>query len=237
MKTTIALIALLAISILSVGVTGQSAANYVEGDFALSEARPQSCQTIIDTSRFYGTCCSLSTTASGGCVLNVKNGWCRIAGQFWGKTWNSTDDSITCDPSEFEITYTPTNPPTAAPVNTPGDTCDALDEEKKVTDCFAANGCNDDVGCAQSMAQIEFDSSKINDICAYVEPGLCVVDACCSPCGDEYRNLMACTSQGSVAGCTDLNCPPINHVDSSASSMATSLAVTALGLAIANFIH
>mmetsp|Transcript_31875 Transcript_31875/g.77263 ORF Transcript_31875/g.77263 Transcript_31875/m.77263 type:complete len:144 (-) Transcript_31875:218-649(-) len=119
MKTTIALIALLAISILSVGVTGQSAANYVEGDFALSEARPQSCQLIIDTSRFYGTCCSLNTTSSGGCVLNVKNGWCEIKGQYWGKKWNSTDDKLTCDGAEFEIQYSP-DWSTQAPAGTTG---------------------------------------------------------------------------------------------------------------------
>ncbi|CAJ1953493.1 unnamed protein product [Cylindrotheca closterium] len=104
MKTIIRF-ALLAIAILSVGVTGQS--NYEEGRFALSDSRPQSCELIIDTSRFYGTCCSLNTTTANGCVLNVKNGWCRITGQFWSYTWNSTDDRITCDGSEFEIEYTP----------------------------------------------------------------------------------------------------------------------------------
>ncbi|CAJ1965834.1 unnamed protein product [Cylindrotheca closterium] len=118
MMKTIVRIVLLAIATLTLGVTGQFT-NYEEGRFAFSSSRPQSCERIISVSRFYGTCCSLNATLAGGCVVNVKNGWCRIIGQYWSNTWNSTDDRITCDPSEFEIEYISTDSPSIAPSRQP----------------------------------------------------------------------------------------------------------------------
>jgi hypothetical protein len=55
---------------------------YEEADRRLSESLPQSCDLIIERSRFYGTCCSLNATDSNGCVLNVANGICRVSASF-----------------------------------------------------------------------------------------------------------------------------------------------------------
>jgi hypothetical protein len=112
-----------------------SSEEYEESRNRLSESKPQSCELIIDRSRFYGTCCSLNATDSLGCVLNVANGWCRVStvhllllftvysvqsthesivpvynylkivGQYWTKTWNSTDDRIECDGSGYDVPY------------------------------------------------------------------------------------------------------------------------------------
>jgi hypothetical protein len=59
-----------------------SSEEYEESRNRLSESKPQSCELIIDRSRFYGTCCSLNATDSLGCVLNVANGWCRVSASF-----------------------------------------------------------------------------------------------------------------------------------------------------------
>eukprot|EP00980_Cylindrotheca_fusiformis_P021200 scaffold8150_cov118-Cylindrotheca_fusiformis.AAC.9 len=90
------------LGVLAVFVNGQEL-GYEEGQHALFDSKPQSCELIIDRSKFDGTCCSLSTTASKGCELNVKNGWCKITGQYWSKTFNSTDDQIQCDKSEHDV--------------------------------------------------------------------------------------------------------------------------------------
>lgn len=68
-------IVLVITAILALAVSGE----YVEDSTPLSDTRPQSCQRIIDTSVFYGTCCSLNSTQGDGCVVNIKNGWCRVS--------------------------------------------------------------------------------------------------------------------------------------------------------------
>jgi len=99
MKTCIVFIiaAMLAVAI--------SGLEYKEARMALSDSKPQSCQQIIDTSVFSGNCCSLNTSQGDGCVVSIKNGWCTIEGQYWANTWNSTDDRIQCDGSEYDVPY------------------------------------------------------------------------------------------------------------------------------------
>ena len=80
MKTIACTTTLMVIAILAAGVS--CAPVYEERRLTLTDARPQSCPTIIDASKFWGTCCSLSSTMSGGgCVLSVANGWCKVR---WG---------------------------------------------------------------------------------------------------------------------------------------------------------
>eukprot|EP00980_Cylindrotheca_fusiformis_P021202 scaffold8150_cov118-Cylindrotheca_fusiformis.AAC.11 len=95
------------LGVLTVFVNGQP---YNEGRRPWSSSRPQSCEEIIEKSKFYGTCCSLNTTASNAGLsffqaLNIpssSNVW-QITGEIWTETWNSTDDRIECDGSEHDV--------------------------------------------------------------------------------------------------------------------------------------
>jgi len=93
--------------------------------------------------------------------------------------------------------------PTSSPVVK---NCDEEAETKKFEDCVAANGCDTDVLCYQRIGEVQFDTSKINDLCSYFEPALCVVDACCSQCSASYRNALNCGVEGTEFDCNNLSC-------------------------------
>jgi hypothetical protein len=48
-------------------------------NFPLSANSPVNCDTIVETHKFDGSCCSLNVTAGDGCVLNVINGNCVVS--------------------------------------------------------------------------------------------------------------------------------------------------------------
>ena len=70
-------------------------------DFPLSSISPVECESIVSTHVFSGSCCSLSTTEGGGCILNVINGDCQVRGQEWTFDYTSTFDEGSCPPGEF----------------------------------------------------------------------------------------------------------------------------------------
>ncbi|CAJ1963259.1 unnamed protein product [Cylindrotheca closterium] len=144
----------------------------------------------------------------------------------------------------------PTPPPTMAPVaptnmDTPTDmpvenTCDEDATLKTFEDCTVARGCANDVTCFQRISQVRFNTSNIDDACAYFEPALCVVDSCCSECNAEYRDALTCGTEASLLDCPNLSCDDANiggggqsPEDSSALSLAVSFAIS-LGLVVAH---
>lgn len=68
-------------------------------NFELSNANPNSCEIIVEASRFDGDCCSISKGDDGGCVLNVVNGNCYIIGQYWTLNYTSTYTAAKCPES------------------------------------------------------------------------------------------------------------------------------------------
>ena len=51
---------------------------YRNQNLILSASSPDSCQSIINQSRFSGTCCALNSTIDGFCLLTVINGECKV---------------------------------------------------------------------------------------------------------------------------------------------------------------
>ncbi|KAL3942797.1 MAG: hypothetical protein SGBAC_003073 [Bacillariaceae sp.] len=96
--------------------------------------------------------------------------------------------------------------PTPVDMPTPP-TCDQDALQKEYDDCIETKGCYNDIACAQSFAGIQYDESNINDICAYFEPAICVVESCCSDCADEFKKSLSCaTAEGSLFECGTLSC-------------------------------
>ena len=66
---------------------------YRNENFILAASSPVSCQSIINQSRFGGTCCALNSTIGDGCTLTVINGECRVSTPFnaceMQSKWNS----------------------------------------------------------------------------------------------------------------------------------------------------
>jgi hypothetical protein len=89
----------------------------------MTDANPNSCDTIIDSgSKFSGDCCSLTKGDDGGCILNIINGNCVITGQYWTIDWTSTltSNGAKCPESADYPEYAPaataaetTDPPTS----------------------------------------------------------------------------------------------------------------------------
>lgn len=102
-RKALVLVSVLAM-LLSTNVVSQLIQDQTE-DFTLSTNTPVSCETILQTHRFQGTCCSLNVTVGAGCILTVTNGWCKVTGQEWTFTYTSTFDSdgATCPGSEFVV--------------------------------------------------------------------------------------------------------------------------------------
>jgi hypothetical protein len=69
-------------------------------DLPLYEDTPTHCDELIELHKWEGTCCSLNVTEGNGCILNVRNGYCRVYGQIWTLNYESTSE-IPCGPSEY----------------------------------------------------------------------------------------------------------------------------------------
>lgn len=133
--------------------------------------------------------------------------------------------------------------PTPVDMPTPS-TCDQDALQKEFDDCVESKGCYNDIACSQSFAGIQYDTTKINDICAHFEPAICVVESCCSECADEYKNIFSCASaEGSLFECGTFSCGSGNvgggDGNNSDSSATTSMVVaykiiTLLGLTVAS---
>lgn len=63
---------------LSALVSLSSSQQFREDNFEISDSNANSCETIVEASRFDGDCCSLNSTDAGGCVLNIVNGRCKV---------------------------------------------------------------------------------------------------------------------------------------------------------------
>jgi hypothetical protein len=50
----------------------------------------ESCDTMVASHSFEGTCCSVTNTETGGCKLTVVNGMCSIVGPTWSVAATST---------------------------------------------------------------------------------------------------------------------------------------------------
>jgi hypothetical protein len=76
--------------------------NIQTSDTVLSTNTPVSCENVLETHTFQGSCCSLSSASTDGCVLSVASGTCQVRGQQWTLEYisNSTEP---CPESEFEI--------------------------------------------------------------------------------------------------------------------------------------
>lgn len=59
------------------------------------------CDDMIYLHRWEGDCCSLNVTTGNGCVLNVRNGYCKVYGQEWTLEYTSTYDKTDCPGSEY----------------------------------------------------------------------------------------------------------------------------------------
>ena len=99
-RRALLLVSLLAI-FLSTNVVSQLLQDRTE-NFPLSLSTPESCQKMVDTHTFRGTCCALNETSGLGCTMNVINGFCKVNGQEWTFTYNSTlkKDGAICPPGD-----------------------------------------------------------------------------------------------------------------------------------------
>lgn len=100
---TMWMIKVLLVVVLSSFVTLSNSQNVRVENFELSDANANSCDVIIEASRFDGDCCSMNSTQNNGCVLNIINGRCKVTGQYWTLDWTSTYSvgGAKCPPSEF----------------------------------------------------------------------------------------------------------------------------------------
>jgi hypothetical protein len=73
----------------------------VTGDVAQISA-PLSCVELISTHKFRGDCCSLDTTAGGGCQLTVLSGDCLVSGAVWFLNFTSTNTASSCPVGDFD---------------------------------------------------------------------------------------------------------------------------------------
>jgi len=156
---------------------------------------------------------------------------------------------ITSPPTTAPVsTITPPSPTTSPPSMAPVDLydffptsspvvkkCDEDAETQKFDDCVEANGCDKDITCYSRVNDIQFDITQ-NDICAYFEPVLCIVDDCCSQCSAAYRNLMDCLTEGpegALIDCNNLNCGSLFNGGGGSDSGAFAAHMTTTALATA----
>jgi hypothetical protein len=62
----------------------------------------KSCDTIVASNSFDGTCCSLTNTETGGCTLTVVNGMCTTVGPTWNVAATSTL-SDACPEGDYDV--------------------------------------------------------------------------------------------------------------------------------------
>ena len=77
-----------------------------------------SCEEMLETHEFTGTCCVVSDTPSGGgCILEVPTGTCEPSGPVWFEPiTSSSDDNGPCPPGDYPVLEESGIDPTLAPI-------------------------------------------------------------------------------------------------------------------------